>query len=746
MKLHTTLLILILAWGSVIAQDVSPEKLFYQAVYAEQIDGDLDKARTLYKQILDTKSGDRSMVAKTLYRLGLISEKDGANKALSYYAQVVEQYPEQTDLIELVQNRVDKLDNQQTFIDPRDGHKYKWVKIGDQIWMAENLAFMPWVNPPKKQEFGIWVYDYHGHDVDEAKATENYRKYGCLYDWTMAMNIEPKYLEIVWDGNPENHQGICPPGWFLPSDKDWMELEVSLGFPKELVASYDEDAGPGFRCCDHEYGIGEKLKSYYGWQSGGNGSNSSGFNALPAGVRQLDKIQGFSFKHFGQTTSFWSSTILIDSSWFPSSFTRMLNYRNNQNQTDNSIFKIADEWASGHSIRCIQKSVVSDALTSTMEKPNIFPGSSSDQDSMNFEIYEPTEPFLEIINGRSWSSAVHKNRFIYHSQDDRSLKCMDLNSKEVIWTKECSIWEFPFVISNTTVIFCYKNLVNAINIDSGEMLWSWDSEGKYPTVDNFTINNKAFIRLYERNDNRMPKDWDLACIDIIHGKELWRTKVQEIGIPTSFEASNGKIFVGINQTGKQNHGENKTTLIALDEINGKILWSFNSIGESTFYKPLAIDNQVIFINRGDHYLYSVDQETGELNWKRFFEERIDGAMGKYKDKIILYEQHYSSTGSSYAFILDSQGQLDSKIFIGHKGSPSYYLRIIENKALIRTTEYNKPGHVSVIDLDKQEKTFQINLPSGPSYISESHGDHFYIGAGTKGAEVLYKINIKELLE
>ena len=45
MKLHTTLLILTLATLSLQAQEVSPEKLYYQAVYAEQIDGDLEKAK-----------------------------------------------------------------------------------------------------------------------------------------------------------------------------------------------------------------------------------------------------------------------------------------------------------------------------------------------------------------------------------------------------------------------------------------------------------------------------------------------------------------------------------------------------------------------------------------------------------------------------------------------------------------------------------------------------------------------------
>ena len=43
-----------------------------------------------------------------------------------------------------------------TFTDERDGRAYKWVKIGDQIWMVENLAYVPYVCAPDSQ-CGIWI-------------------------------------------------------------------------------------------------------------------------------------------------------------------------------------------------------------------------------------------------------------------------------------------------------------------------------------------------------------------------------------------------------------------------------------------------------------------------------------------------------------------------------------------------------------------------------------------------------------
>ena len=103
------------------------------------------------------------------------------------------------------------------FTDPRDGKKYRTVKIGNQTWMAENL-------------------NYHGSDGylglcygDEPKQgrrkPENCRKYGRLYD-------------------KEEAQKACPSGWHLPSDKEWQTL-VNFAGGNEVA--------------------GKKLKAKKGW-------------------------------------------------------------------------------------------------------------------------------------------------------------------------------------------------------------------------------------------------------------------------------------------------------------------------------------------------------------------------------------------------------------------------------------------------------------------------------------------------
>ena len=141
-----------------------------------------------------------------------------------------------------------------TFKDSRDNQVYSWVRISEQIWMAENLAWLPAVSPSSalsETAALYYVYDYEGSSVTEAKAAVNYSSYGALYNWKAAI-------------------AACPSGWRLPSDAEWTVLTDFLG---------------GINVA------GKKLKSISGWNSNGSGDNTSGFNAQPAGAN--DHKYGF---------------------------------------------------------------------------------------------------------------------------------------------------------------------------------------------------------------------------------------------------------------------------------------------------------------------------------------------------------------------------------------------------------------------------------------------------------------------
>jgi len=150
-----------------------------------------------------------------------------------------------------------------TYTDPRDGKVYKTIKIGDQIWMAENLDYLPSINKFTSRSSTnprYYVNGYLGTDTAEAKATDNYKTYGVLYNWPAAKTVSPE-------------------GWHLPSNAEWTQLE-----------NYLIDNGYGYGGSGDD--IAKSLAATTNWEYSSNpgtpgndlsSNNSSGFTALPGG-------------------------------------------------------------------------------------------------------------------------------------------------------------------------------------------------------------------------------------------------------------------------------------------------------------------------------------------------------------------------------------------------------------------------------------------------------------------------------
>ncbi len=153
--------------------------------------------------------------------------------------------------------------------DSRDGQIYKTIKIGEQVWMAQNLNYE-----------AATSYCYN----DSAEYCE---KYGRLYTWAASVDKSEKECGLGNECNlaSGNIRGICPDGWYLPSEDDFVTLIDAVGGKK---------------------GASTKLKSLSGWRDdggeSGNGTDSFGFSALPVGVG----MQGFYGEGYG--TQFWGST------------------------------------------------------------------------------------------------------------------------------------------------------------------------------------------------------------------------------------------------------------------------------------------------------------------------------------------------------------------------------------------------------------------------------------------------------
>ncbi len=138
-------------------------------------------------------------------------------------------------------------------LDERDGKKYKTVKIGDQWWMAKNLAF----------EYKVDEVSY-GTYVDET--------YGVFYNWPAAMDYAGLYSDngkgCLNKGCSPIYpvRGICPENWHLPEKVEWETLFSSVGEnPYALQANgFDEWSGAsdsyGFSIFPYGYFYGKSLE------------------------------------------------------------------------------------------------------------------------------------------------------------------------------------------------------------------------------------------------------------------------------------------------------------------------------------------------------------------------------------------------------------------------------------------------------------------------------------------------------
>ncbi len=180
-----------------------------------------------------------------------------------------------------------------TFTDARDGNVYQTVTIGDQVWMAENLKYLPEVAGPdigSETEAVYYVYDYNGTNVSAAKATTNYNAYGVLYNWPAAMAGA-----VSSSSSPSNVQGICPTGWHLPSNSEWTILAQHIG-GRNVAGGKLRETGTAH------------------WLSPNEGAtNETGFTALPGGRRSFNAV----FDNFSYYGYWWSATEYEDDySWF----------------------------------------------------------------------------------------------------------------------------------------------------------------------------------------------------------------------------------------------------------------------------------------------------------------------------------------------------------------------------------------------------------------------------------------------
>ena len=172
------------------------------------------------------------------------------------------------------------------------GQVYNTIQVYNQCWMKENLNVGLFIDSHNDQQDNGIIEKYCYDNV-----ITNCEYYGGLYQWN-------EMMQYTWD---EGTQGICPPGWHIPTDEEWKILEGMVdsqyGYPDP---EWDDIYWRG-------YNAGRKLKSTGGWWANGNGTNSFGVKILPAGQRT--NATGYNFEDLNGRARMWTSKRYFNLAW-----------------------------------------------------------------------------------------------------------------------------------------------------------------------------------------------------------------------------------------------------------------------------------------------------------------------------------------------------------------------------------------------------------------------------------------------
>lgn len=346
------------------------------------------------------KEGGRQSLPSRLFNFSfLITRKTNFGIHLNIYLHTVakrykmpivikKQNRENTSINHLIKNC-----SPNEFVDERDGNVYKTVKIGNQIWMAENLRYKPEKDadcslPPyfDYETMAEHIYRPLPYEIDDITKiwrlhkklglTDNiWSKFGCLYRWTSDV------------------QKLAPKGWRIPTNRDFLQL-----------AKFLETQGDG------KTAIALKSKTF--WEKdkyyGCGGTDSFGFCALPSGFFYYEKrhkenpdlIWEDLGRAIGRSAHYWTSTGRSSAlSWkishihrneYPIEILHEEDFLTNESLTQDSYF----------AIRCIREDSIVD---------NTFPYS---------KIYSPPKPSFSVPPSKEESVPWNPSFGAYTDQRD----------------------------------------------------------------------------------------------------------------------------------------------------------------------------------------------------------------------------------------------------------------------------------------------------------------------------------------
>jgi uncharacterized protein (TIGR02145 family) len=166
-----------------------------------------------------------------------------------------------------------------------EGQVYNTIKVFSQCWLKENLNVGTMIPGSQNQSDNGIIEKYCYENEPDSCA-----KYGGLYQWN----------EVMQYTTQQGTQGICPPGWHLPTDEEWKVLEGAVDSQHRIGDPEWDTFGLG-----RGYDAGTNLKTSSGWGTVAPGTDLFDFAGLPGGF--LNSFSGF-FQKVGIGGNWWASS------------------------------------------------------------------------------------------------------------------------------------------------------------------------------------------------------------------------------------------------------------------------------------------------------------------------------------------------------------------------------------------------------------------------------------------------------
>ena len=327
-----------------------------------------------------------------------------------------------------------------TMKDSRDGQEYKTVRIGNQVWMAENLNYAA---------EGSRCYG------DDKK---NCEKYGRLYNWDIALDTTSEGCGVNFNrctlkSDFYPRQGVCPDGWHLPDLGEW----------DDLIEYTDDDV-------DGET-FGFSLQSYY-WDDDWEkqyGTDKFGFNAKPAGMFDGEKYVGLD-----SAAIFWTSSKIVDV--IMNGAITTLNYVMLEKKSSGITRSRGGDVEWGLSVRCVKGTGTK--RTNSEESSSSVASSSSVYNP--FVYVDPADSIRNLPSGFEFLSAYKKLGYMNFE-----------NGKQEVWFLNSKYSTSSFVRDTMA-----ENLVNTL----GTLGYAFDGAVFNDSVSPIYEDTSYIYSLHEGND------------------------------------------------------------------------------------------------------------------------------------------------------------------------------------------------------------------------------------------------------